>query len=213
MNRRKFLTLSLMASAPLAVALGTGAMRGDAPLTALAGPASLSAPQGTTLAPTPECLDDDDVTPRQTEGPYYTPNSPERTSLLEPGMSGTKIVVTGSVLDTVCRPIGRALVDFWQADDSGEYDNVGYRLRGHQFTDDTGAYVLETVVPGVYPGRTRHFHVKVQAPNQPVLTTQLYFPGEPGNATDRIFSQELLMDVQDAADGKTATFNFVLRTA
>jgi protocatechuate 3,4-dioxygenase beta subunit len=213
MNRRKFLTLSLMASAPLAVALGTGAMRGDTPLPALAGPASLSAPQGTTLAPTPECLDDDDVTPRQTEGPYYTPNSPERTSLLEPGMSGTKIVVTGSVLDTVCRPIGRALVDFWQADDSGEYDNVGYRLRGHQFTDDTGAYVLETVVPGVYPGRTRHFHVKVQAPNQPVLTTQLYFPGEPGNATDRIFSQELLMDVQDAADGKTATFNFVLRTA
>lgn len=213
MNRRKFLTLSLMASAPLAVALGTGAMRGDTPLTALAGSGSASASQGTMLAPTPECLDDDDVTPRQTEGPYYTPNSPERTSLLEPGMSGTKIVVTGSVLDTACRPIGRALVDFWQADDSGEYDNVGYRLRGHQFTDDTGAYVLETVVPGVYPGRTRHFHVKVQAPNQPVLTTQLYFPGDPGNATDRIFSQELLMDVQDAADGKTATFNFVLRTA
>jgi protocatechuate 3,4-dioxygenase beta subunit len=213
MNRRKFLTLSLMASAPLAVALGTGAMRGDTPLAALAGSASASAARGTLLAPTPECLDDDDVTPRQTEGPYYTPNSPERTSLLEPGMSGTKIVVTGSVLDTACRPIQRALVDFWHADDSGEYDNVGYRLRGHQFTDDTGRYVLETIVPGLYTGRTRHFHVKVQAPNQPVLMTQLYFPGEPANARDGIFSQELLMDVQDAADGKTATFNFVLRTA
>jgi len=62
--------------------------------------------------------------------------------------------------------------------------NTGYRLRGHQFTDEAGRYALETVVPGLYPGRTRHLHVKVQAPNQPVLTTQLYFPGQPSNATD-----------------------------
>jgi protocatechuate 3,4-dioxygenase beta subunit len=65
-------------------------------------------------------------------------------------------------------------------------------------------------VPGLYPGRTRHFHVKVQAPNQPVLTTQLYFPDEPANATDGIFSPELLMNVADATDGKQAAFNFVL---
>src|SRR5688572_10438227 len=37
-----------------------------------------------TLAPTPACDDgDDDITPAQAEGPYYTPNTPERTSLLE----------------------------------------------------------------------------------------------------------------------------------
>ena len=86
-------------------------------------------------------------------------------------MPGTRIVVEGSVLTTDCRPMPQALVDFWQADDRGQYDNAGYRLRGHQFTDDTGHYRLETIVPGLYPGRTRHIHVKVQAPNQPVLTT------------------------------------------
>ena len=204
MNRRKFLTLSLMASAPLMFALGGGLMRGG-----MAPPAPLA--QGMTLAPTPECVDDDDVTPPQTEGPYYTRNSPERTTLLEPGMVGPRIVLTGSVVDTACQPIPRALVDFWQADDSGEYDNVGYRLRGHQFTDDAGRYSLETVVPGLYPGRTRHFHVKVQAPNQPILTTQLYFPDEPRNQRDGIFSPALLMDVQDAPDGsRVAGFNFVL---
>jgi protocatechuate 3,4-dioxygenase beta subunit len=53
-------------------------------------------------------------------------------------------------------------------------------------------------------------HVKVQSPNGPVLTTQLYFPGEARNATDGIFSSALLMTVQDAADGRAATFDFVL---
>ena len=210
MNRRKFLKLSLMTSTPMMIALSGGLMRGEATLSALAGSATAPVARAMTLAPTPQCLDDDDVTPPQTEGPYYTPNSPERTTLLEPDLAGTKIVVTGSVLDTACQPVARALLDFWQADDGGEYDNVGYRLRGHQFTDDAGRYYLETVVPGLYPGRTRHFHVRVQAPNQPVLTTQLYFPGEPRNQRDGIFRPELLMAVDDTPDGKVATFNFVL---
>src|ERR671923_135913 len=48
------------------------------------------------LVPTPACGDDDDEpTPRQTEGPYFTPNSPKRTSLLEPGMTETHLVVSG----------------------------------------------------------------------------------------------------------------------
>jgi protocatechuate 3,4-dioxygenase beta subunit len=168
-------------------------------------------PVAQALPPTPACGDDDDdQTPAQTEGPYYTPNTPERTSLLEPDMPGTKLIVTGYVLATNCQPVTQALVDFWHCDDAGVYDNVGYRLRGHQFTDDQGRYYLETIMPGVYPGRTRHIHVKVQAPNQPVLTTQLYFPDEPENARDGIFQPELVMAVQDAADGKAAAFNFVL---
>jgi protocatechuate 3,4-dioxygenase beta subunit len=153
------------------------------------------------------------VTPPQTEGPYYTPNSPERTSLREPGINGTPLTVTGFVLTTGCAPVAGALVDFWHADDSGQYDNVGYKLRGHQFTDEQGRYTLETIVPGLYPGRTRHIHVKVQAPNRPVLTTQLYFPDEPGNARDGIFNSALLLKEQPATSGRAATFNFVLDIA
>jgi protocatechuate 3,4-dioxygenase beta subunit len=168
-------------------------------------------PQQQVLAPTPACGDDDDVTPPQTEGPFYKPRSPQRTSLLEPGLTGTRLVVIGRVLSTDCRPVVRALLDFWQADDRGVYDNAGFRLRGHQFADDEGRYRLETIVPGLYPGRTRHIHVKVQAPNRPVLTTQLYFPGEPRNATDALFNPKLVMAVPDTPEGKLATFDFVLQ--
>jgi protocatechuate 3,4-dioxygenase beta subunit len=166
--------------------------------------------QAESLRPTPTCGDEDDPTPPQTAGPFYTPNSPLRTSLLEPEISGTRILLSGTVLGTDCQPVPGALVDFWHADDRGVYDNQGYRLRGHQFTDDKGRYHLETIVPGLYPGRTRHFHVNVQAPNQPVLTTQLYFPGEEQNARDRIFNPQLVIDVRDEAEDKVATFDFVL---
>ncbi|HSF30749.1 MAG TPA: intradiol ring-cleavage dioxygenase [Candidatus Tectomicrobia bacterium] len=166
--------------------------------------------QGALLPPTPACTDTDDVTPRQTEGPFYKPRSPERTSLLEPGMTGTPILLTGHVLSRRCQPIAHALLDFWQADGQGQYDNEGYRCRGHQFTDEAGRYRLETVVPGLYAGRTRHIHVKVQAPNRPVLTTQLYFPEEPRNARDGIFNPALLMAIQDTANGKVASFNFIM---
>ena len=109
--------------------------------------------------------------------------------------AGTPITLTGFVLTRSCRPIAGALVDLWHADDAGEYDNVGFRLRGHQFTGADGRYAFETIVPGLYPGRTRHFHLKFQAPDQPVLTTQFYFPGEPGNERDGIFDPALLLQI------------------
>ena len=162
-----------------------------------------------TLPLTPACSDDDDdVTPEQTEGPFFSPNSPERTSLVDPGMAGTPLTVSGRVLSTECAPVAGALLDFWQADDAGEYDNEGFTLRGHQFSGDDGTFRLETIVPGLYPGRTRHIHVKVQAANGPVLTTQLYFPDEPRNTTDGIFDAALVMDVR----GDEGTFEFVVAT-
>ena len=163
-----------------------------------------------TLTPTPACDDGDDTTLSQTEGPYFTPNSPERTSLLTSGITGTTLVLTGAVVNTSCLPIARALIDFWQANDNGEYDNRGYNLRGHQFTDSQGRYSLTTIMPGNYGSRTRHIHVKVQAPKGSVLTTQLYFPGESQNASDGIFREELVMEIADAADGKAGLFTFVL---
>ena len=163
------------------------------------------------LAPTPACADDDDEpTESQTEGPYFTPNSPKRASLIEPGVAGTALTITGAVLTRSCRPVAGALVDFWQADDAGQYDNAGYKLRGHQYTDAKGVYRLETIVPGLYPGRTRHIHVKVQAPTQRVLTTQLYFPDEPRNARDGIYDADLLLRMAKPGLGGDARFDFVL---
>jgi protocatechuate 3,4-dioxygenase beta subunit len=164
------------------------------------------------IAPTAACGDSGPATAAQTEGPYFKPSSPRRGSLLELGTRGTRLVVEGTVLGTDCRPIPGALLDFWQADADGRYDNTGFRMRGHQLTDDAGRFRLETVVPGVYPGRTRHIHVKAQAPNQPVLTTQLYFPGEAANTRDGIFNPDLVMKVEDRDGSRLAHFDFVLAT-
>jgi protocatechuate 3,4-dioxygenase beta subunit len=146
-----------------------------------------------------------------TEGPYFKPGSPERSSLLQAGVSGTELVLSGTVLSIECGPLSGVVLDFWQADGSGSYDNSGYRLRGHQSTGAGGRYTLTTVVPGEYPGRTEHIHVKVAAPGRPLLTTQLFFPGVARNSSDSIFDPALVVGLGDAAPGKTAAFDFVLR--
>ena len=125
-------------------------------------------------------------------------------------MGGTRLAIYGQVLTKDCKPLANAVLEFWQADAQGNYDNAGYRLRGHQSTDSNGQYRLETVVPGLYPGRTRHIHVKVVPPSGPALTTQLFLPQEAQNKTDSTFDQALLLPIQDTADGKAASFNFIL---
>ena len=111
---------------------------------------------------------------------------------------------------TLAASVAGATLDFWQADASGTYDNRGYNLRGHQAADADGRYTLETVIPGLYTGRTEHIHVKVQPPGGGVLTTQLFFPGVARNQQDSIFNQALLIDLKDAAGGNTGTFDFVV---
>ena len=163
------------------------------------------------LAATPAVLDaDDNPTPELTEGPYFTPNSPKRKSILPASAVGTRLTLTGRVLTAAGKPIPNALIDFWQADARGAYDNSGYRFRGHQFTNAKGK-INRTVVPGLYPGRTKHIHVKVQAPSEPVLSTQLFFPGVAGNRSDGIFTSECLVKRWRLVKGRRlATFDFVL---
>ena len=165
--------------------------------------------QAQNLPPTPTC-GDSAITPTQTPGPFYTPESPLRQSLIEADTEGTRLIVTGQVLATNCQPLANALVDVWQTNAQGQYDNEGYQLRGHQFTDAEGRYRIETIVPGIYPGRTRHLHIKVQAQNRSALTTQLYFPEEPLNERDFLFQPALLMAVQNTGEEQQAQFNFVL---
>jgi protocatechuate 3,4-dioxygenase beta subunit len=153
---------------------------------------------------------DGTFTPEQTEGPYYKDGSLEQNMLYETGMAGTRLMLVGYVLDADCQPIPGAWLDFWQADASGAYDNEGYTLRGHQFADEQGRYFLGTVVPGEYPGRTQHIHVKVQAPGGQILTSQLYFPGSGGNSTDNIYTPATLVTIEDRGDYQVAYYNFVL---
>lgn len=183
-------------------------------------PRSGGGERGGELTPTPRCPEvkdpggKDAPTPALTEGPYFKPQSPERSTLTEPGLTGTPLRVGGYVLTRSCKPVADALVDLWQANEAGEYDAEGYRLRGHQYTDAQGRWQFETIVPGVYAGRTRHLHVKVQAPGRDVLTTQLYFPAdEQRNLRDALFNKRLLMEVAANEAGMIGRYDFVLDMA
>ena len=155
---------------------------------------------GITL-PAPTCTR---LTQSQTEGPYYTPNTPKRNSFLEEGMPGTRLILVGYVLDQSCNPLPNAWLDFWQADANGEYDNAGNRLRGHQFTDEQGRYYLDTVLPGIYGSRPiRHIHVKVRPESGEEVTTQLYFPEQP--------IEGLTVTIEERDDYLVGYFNFVLQ--
>ena len=166
------------------------------------------------LRATPEIADADEPTPAISEGPFYTPRSPRRRSIVPAGARGTRLTLTGRVLTTSGRPVRRAVVDFWQCDARGVYDERGFRFRGHQLTDARGRYSLATVVPGLYPGRTRHIHVKVRTPGGRVLTTQLFFPGVPGNRSDGLFEAECVVRRWRRVGGaRAALFDFVLDPA
>jgi protocatechuate 3,4-dioxygenase beta subunit len=151
--------------------------------------------------PPPTC---NGLTQSQTEGPYYKPDAPQRNSFLEEGMQGTRLVLVGYVLDQNCQPLPNTWLDFWQADASGEYDNAGYRLRGHQFTDSQGRYYLETILPGLYSSRPiEHIHVKVRPEDGQEITSQLYFPPQP--------VEGLTVTLEDKGDYQLSFFNFVVQ--
>jgi protocatechuate 3,4-dioxygenase beta subunit len=174
------------------------------------------------LAITPTCTDGHE-TPPVIEGPYFKSNSPERTKLVTSGVTGVLLSLSGVVYDVHCAPIQGAKLDFWQCDRGGVYDNVTYTLRGHQFTTAGGRYSLETVVPGSYPGRTVHIHVKVQAPHGTVLTSQLFFPDNTKayglnfaalNARDQYINRACTTALGVLAGNRyPGTFDFVVHTA
>ncbi len=151
------------------------------------------------------------------EGPFYKANAPVRSVLIEQGMTGTPLTLSGRVLDTHGRPLKGALLDFWHADSSGEYDNKGYRLRGKVYADQEGRYLLRTIKPRAYgePGdmRPSHVHVKASSGNSPILTTQLYFKGDPWNRHDPGVRPSLIMAPRTQSDGLVAQFDFVIKTA
>ncbi len=208
-SRRRLLIVAGAAPAVVgAYALTACGSQADAGRTTTAVATSASTPPA--VQPTRACDDGGEPTVAQTEGPYFTPDSPRRRRLRSAATTGSRLVVSGLVVDTACKPIRHALLDFWQADGEGRYDNRGYDLRGHQFTGKEGRYELDTVLPGLYPGRTRHIHVKVQRPGGQVLTTQLYFPGVAENASDGIYSRDLEMGITRRADIRRGSFHFVL---
>jgi protocatechuate 3,4-dioxygenase beta subunit len=200
LSRREFLYSVAVAAAPVAFLAQVRSSLGQDAASAL-------------LEPTPAVGDDLQATPQETIGPAFKPDSPLKNNFRESTVAGVPVTLVGFVLDRKGKPIKGAVLDFWHADADGQYDFNGFNFRGHQFTEANGRYELQTILPGLYTGRTRHYHVRLQAPPGPILTTQLYFPGEPRNSSDFLFRRDLLVNIRDTDQGRLANFNFVLETA
>ena len=153
------------------------------------------------------------LTPAQQEGPYFSPGSPQRDSLIDAGMPGVPVLIFGRVFDQDCSPIPGAKLDFWLADVNGEYDNNGYTLRGHVLTNEDGYYQIESIEPTSYTGRPPHIHVKVYSSSgEELLTTQMYFAGSQDSAEVRSNPELFVTYLEPDEDGRLQVlFNFVVQ--
>mgnify|MGYP000333143717 CR=1 FL=1 len=131
------------------------------------------------------------------EGPFYTKNPPEikNGQLADSNEAGERLIISGRVTNNDCTEyIENAVIDVWHADDSGAYDNTGYKLRGKTKSDNQGYYSFETIKPGKYLNgneyRPSHIHFKITAPGKSTLTTQLYFEGDTSIKNDAAASIE-----------------------
>ena len=151
------------------------------------------------------------------QGPYYKEGAPIKEGKEFVGeMEGERLVVTGKVMSFLeCHPVNGAVLDFWQADSKGKYDNTDFNLRGKVISDENGNYTLDTVLPGSYSDgniiRPAHIHVKAwipENPGNPSLVSQLYFEGDPN--MDIFVKEPLIMKIVDKNGTKFANFDFVL---
>ena len=120
------------------------------------------------------------------QGPFYTANAPtiQNDKLSDVNEVGTRIIISGQVYNLDCSEvIPNTEIDIWQANNAGQYDNLGYNLRGKTTTNSQGFYLFETIKPGFYLNgstfRPSHIHFKITPPGFSTLITQLYFQGDP----------------------------------
>jgi catechol 1,2-dioxygenase len=170
------------------------------------------------------CVDSCSPTVRGAGGPFYREGAPWRAKLCGADEPGEPLLIAGRVTaaDT-CRPLKGAVVDVWQADAAGRYDNERFHLRGRVKTDDEGRYQIETILPGNYTdggfGRAKHIHYIVSAPGYAPLTTECYFEGDARNQTDRLVRSSLIIPLSGLAPGSgkgkqlKGTFDVVLSKA
>lgn len=149
-------------------------------------------------------------------GPLYREDAPFMDNpgrMVADDEPGRHIILSGQVRDCdTGKPLPGAVLDFWQSDERGFYEDQrpdlpDYAFRRRIRADDQGRYEFRTIVPGGYyianrdtpvveltervglgSFRPPHIHLMVETPDFVPLTTLIYFEGEPSNDHDAIFS-------------------------
>ena len=144
------------------------------------------------------------LTPWQTEGPYYPDHLPldqdnDLARVKDDSKPAAGIITNfgGRLLNADGKPLEGASVELWQSDDNGCYIHSRGTQQGKErdphfqgfgkiTTNAKGEYRFRTIKPGLYTGRTRHYHIAVMQNGKRTLTTQLFIAGEPENERDGI---------------------------
>lgn len=139
------------------------------------------------------------LTPFSTVGPFFkllVRDRPEGTDrLVTDRARGPRITIEGTLVDGAGAPIDDGLIEIWQADADGRYeDDPAFRGFGRAATGPSGSFRFDTVKPG----RVRGTDGGLQAPHMLVgvmargimsrCWTRLYFEDEPSNAEDAVLS-------------------------
>jgi hydroxyquinol 1,2-dioxygenase len=152
------------------------------------------------------------VTESTVLGPFYREGAeemPNGASISKDGR-GEPAVVTGRVVTPEGTPIVGALLDVWETNENGMYeqqdaDQPEMNLRGKFRTDADGQFCFVGIKPVPYPipddgpvgellratarhpYRAAHIHLIVSAPGFRPVTTHLFVKGDPYLASDAVF--------------------------
>lgn len=147
-------------SPPLGAAVSPSPIAANTPSPIAAGESSIGAP-----APSGGMFRCDPTKP-DALGPFYQPNAPVRNSV------GRGYVLQGQVMTAqTCKPVPGAQIEFWLANDRGEYDDDH---RATVIATEQAEYRFESNAPPPYAGRPPHIHIRVTAPGYRELVTQHY---------------------------------------
>src|SRR5258707_2507434 len=145
-------------------------------------------------------------------GPFYREGAPELPTgaTISQDDRGEPVVVTGRVLSTDGTPILDALLDIWETDENGLYEQQDpeqpdTNLRGKFRTDSEGRFYFVGIKPvsyaipddgpvgqllrslGRHPFRPAHIHLLISADGFVPVTTHLFVKCDPYLDSDAVF--------------------------
>jgi protocatechuate 3,4-dioxygenase alpha subunit len=113
--------------------------------------------------------------------------------------SGELIEITGRVTQLDGRPLDNLLLEIWQADAQGRFDNPEFFGWGRAATDADGVYLFRTVKPGAAPGRAPSINLLLLYSGlMRQLQTVMFFDDVPDPLLDSVKARDRLIAKKEA---------------
>jgi len=126
-------------------------------------------------------------TAEMTLGPFFPPEFAAGANDLTSGARGEAIEITGRVVQADGRALDNVVLEIWQADAEGRFDNPAFCGWGRAATDSAGAYLFRTIKPGAAQGRAPHINFLILYSGlMRQLQTVMFFDRSPDPALENL---------------------------